>query len=87
MKNSIWPIGESFSFQFIERHEPPSKLNDDDNVLLSASNRYPNILNALLSTLEEYNRTSIPPANLPLDKRADPRLWENTWTNFGDQNQ
>lgn len=48
------------------------------------SNRHPDILNALLSRLSAYNETALPPANLPLDPNADPRYFDNTWTNFGD---
>lgn len=49
--------------------------------------RYPNILNALLTTLSNYNETAVPAANLPIDVRADPRRWDNVWTNFGDMNE
>lgn len=38
----------------------------------------------MITQLEKYNETAIPPGNMPLDPRADPRLWDNTWTNFGD---
>lgn len=41
----------------------------------------------MLATLSNYNKTALPAANLPIDKRADPRLWNNVWTNFGDFNQ
>lgn len=46
--------------------------------------RYPKILETLLSELDKYNATAVPPANLPLDPKADPRFWDNVWTNFGD---
>lgn len=46
--------------------------------------RYPEILNELLTRLGEYNQTAVPPANLPLDPNADPRFFDNTWTNFAD---
>lgn len=45
---------------------------------------YPAILQKLLLELERYNSTAVPPANLPLDPQADPRFWDNVWTNFGD---
>lgn len=38
----------------------------------------------MLKDLEAYNATAVPPGNLPLDSRADPRFWDNTWTNFAD---
>lgn len=46
--------------------------------------RYPNILNTMLELLNRYNSTAVPPANLDSDPRADPRKWNNVWTNFGD---
>jgi len=46
--------------------------------------RYPEVVNALLVELERFNSTAVPPANKPADPRADPRLWNYTWTNFGD---
>lgn len=38
----------------------------------------------LLRRLAEWNATAVPPGNLPLDARANPVLWNGTWTNFGD---
>lgn len=48
------------------------------------ADKYPEILNEMLKKLAEYNQTALPPANLPLDPNADPRFFDNTWTNFGD---
>ncbi|GJQ65594.1 hypothetical protein Trydic_g7692 [Trypoxylus dichotomus] len=45
---------------------------------------HPAILNTLLVRLQELNSTAIPPGNLPVDLRADPKYWDYTWTNFGD---
>lgn len=45
---------------------------------------YPEILQALVKVLQDYNATAVPPGNLPLDPRGDPKFWEYTWTNFGD---
>ncbi|XP_055907085.1 arylsulfatase B [Eupeodes corollae] len=58
------------------KHDPCEQLN--------LAERYPNILNALLVQLEALNATAVPPGNKPMDSRADPRFWDNTWTNFGD---
>lgn len=46
--------------------------------------RNPDILNDMLTRLDAYNQTAVPAANLPLDPNADPRFFDNTWTNFGD---
>nr|CAD7194792.1 unnamed protein product [Timema douglasi] len=45
---------------------------------------YPDILRHLEQTLSKINTTVVPPSNLALDARADPNLWDHTWTNFGD---
>lgn len=46
--------------------------------------RYPSILKSLEGTLTQYNSTVIPPGNLPLDPRGNPKYWQYVWTNFGD---
>nr|CAD7439237.1 unnamed protein product [Timema bartmani] len=51
---------------------------------LEASCFYPDILRHLEQTLSKINATVVPPSNLALDPRADPNLWDHTWTNFGD---
>lgn len=48
--------------------------------------KYPERLSQLLTALERYNSTAVPAANLPIDPRGDPQLWDHTWTNFGDYN-
>lgn len=45
---------------------------------------YPEVLKHLERSLAQWNSTALPPANLPLDPRGDPRFWDHTWTNFGD---
>lgn len=42
------------------------------------------ILKNLISRLSELNATAIPPANLPVDEKGDPKYWGYTFTNFGD---
>lgn len=44
----------------------------------------PLVVQRLLERLAEYNATAVPPANVPLDARANPIYWNGTWTNFGD---
>lgn len=51
---------------------------------VNLAEKYPNILKALLDELDAHNATAVPPSNKPMDSRADPRFWDNTWTNFGD---
>lgn len=59
-------------------------VNEDPCELTNLASKYPNILNSVLAELDKYNRSVIPPSNMPLDPRADPRFWDNVWTNFGD---
>ncbi|KAJ8969203.1 hypothetical protein NQ314_001874 [Rhamnusium bicolor] len=46
--------------------------------------KYPNILSKMENILLGYNKTAVPPGNLPLDLRGDPKYWQYVWTNFGD---
>jgi arylsulfatase B len=57
--------------------EDPCELND-----LSLEN--PEILREMLSRLAIFNATAVPPANLPVDEKGDPKYWAYTFTNFGD---
>ncbi|XP_037956050.1 arylsulfatase B-like [Teleopsis dalmanni] len=59
-------------------------IKDDPCEQFNLSEKYPHILNSLLDELQRFNSTAVPPSNKPLDPRADPRLWNYTWTNFGD---
>lgn len=47
-------------------------------------NRFPAVLQHMKQILRDINTTAIPPGNLPWDPKADPQLWDHTWTNFGD---
>ncbi|XP_056639483.1 arylsulfatase J isoform X2 [Diorhabda sublineata] len=44
----------------------------------------PTIVQWLKEILDRYNKTAVPPGNLPLDPRGDPKNWNYVWTNFGD---
>lgn len=46
--------------------------------------RYPEILQELRDKLQQYNTTALPPGNLPLDPRGNPKFWSYVFTNFGD---
>uniref|UniRef100_A0A1B6DH44 Sulfatase N-terminal domain-containing protein n=1 Tax=Clastoptera arizonana TaxID=38151 RepID=A0A1B6DH44_9HEMI len=46
--------------------------------------RHPNILEHLESILTAINVTALPPGNLPIDPKANPKFWDHTWTNFDD---
>lgn len=68
------PLKEPCLFNILE--DPCEQYN--------LANKFPDILVDLLTTLDKYNETAVPPGNLPLDPRADPRRYGNVWTNFGD---
>nr|CAH7753973.1 unnamed protein product [Callosobruchus chinensis] len=51
---------------------------------INLADKYPEKLRHLLNILEQYNRTALPPENLPLDPRGDPKYWNYVFTNFGD---
>ncbi|CAH2000847.1 unnamed protein product [Acanthoscelides obtectus] len=51
---------------------------------VNLADKYPEKLQQLLDILERYNRTALPPENLPLDPRGDPKYWNYVFTNFGD---
>ena len=36
-------------------------------------------------SLEKYRRTSVPPENKPSDPMANPKFFNNTWTNWWDE--
>ncbi|CAO1301651.1 unnamed protein product [Diamesa serratosioi] len=46
--------------------------------------QYPQIVETLANRLLEFNRSSLPPGNLPLDPRGNPMYYDRVWTNFGD---
>lgn len=59
---------------------------DDPCEKKNLATNYPIILKTMLNVLSKYNQTVVPPRNLPLDLRADPRYWNYIWLNFGDYN-
>lgn len=46
--------------------------------------RNPQITTLLQLQLLKWNRTALLATNIPVDSRGDPKLWDYTWTNFGD---
>ncbi|CAG9797683.1 unnamed protein product [Chironomus riparius] len=45
---------------------------------------YPNIAKALLVRLQDFNASALPPGNLAIDERGNPKHFSYVWTNFGD---
>ncbi|GAB0094801.1 arylsulfatase I [Sergentomyia squamirostris] len=79
-KNLPYPMAPCYPLQ------QPCLFNVDEDPceLANVASKFPNILKSVLAELDRYNQTALPPANLALDPRADPRFWDNVWTNFGD---
>ncbi|GLV35650.1 uncharacterized protein CBL_01200 [Carabus blaptoides fortunei] len=59
-------------------------VKEDPCEIRNLADKYPDLLRKLLDNIAKWNATAVPPGNLPLDPRGDPRFWDNTWTNFGD---
>ncbi|KAL5289186.1 hypothetical protein ACFFRR_009396 [Megaselia abdita] len=59
-------------------------IKNDPCELNNLAKDFPDILRDLLDKMENINKTALPPGNKPIDPRADPRYWSNTWTDFGD---
>lgn len=55
----------------------PCELN---NVIF----KYPDVVRIMESTLEMYKKTEVPRGNKSVDPRADPKLYNYTWTNWWD---
>ncbi|CAG9859294.1 unnamed protein product [Phyllotreta striolata] len=59
-------------------------IEEDPCEFNNMAKSYPAIVARLLQKLDSYNQTAIPPGNLPLDPRGNPKYWNYVWTNFGD---
>uniref|UniRef100_A0A6P7FT84 Arylsulfatase I-like n=1 Tax=Diabrotica virgifera virgifera TaxID=50390 RepID=A0A6P7FT84_DIAVI len=59
-------------------------IENDPCELNNVATNNPSIVRWLTDILNQYNRTAIPPGNLPLDPRGNPKYWNYVWTNFGD---
>ncbi|CAG9762811.1 unnamed protein product [Ceutorhynchus assimilis] len=51
---------------------------------INLADKYPNVVETLKLKLQQYNASAVPPGNLPLDPRGDPKHWNYVFTNFGD---
>ncbi|XP_030767235.1 arylsulfatase I [Sitophilus oryzae] len=59
-------------------------LEEDPCEYQNLANEFPDILVKLQARLKEYNSTALPPGNLPIDERGNPKYWNYVFTNFGD---
>lgn len=57
-------------------------IEKDPCEMVNLADKRPVILAILERTLMKYRVTVIPPSNLDGDPRADPSLWNNTWTSW-----
>lgn len=61
-------------------------IDKDPCEMVNLAERRPVILAILERILIKYRVTIVPPSNLDGDPRADPSLWNNTWTSWNDPN-
>ncbi|CAN7937132.1 unnamed protein product [Ixodes hexagonus] len=59
-------------------------LSKDPCEYNNIAEQHSEVLQRLLGKLAGYQATSVPPANVPLDPRADPALHNNAWVSWGD---
>lgn len=59
-------------------------IETDPCEIQNLAEEHPEILHRLMARLNEWNLTAVPPTNLPLDIKGNPKYWDYTWTNFGD---
>ena len=69
-----------------ECREQPCLFNieDDPCEYYNVAEKYPDVMKKLLSVLENYKKTMVPPRNKPLDKAADPNAHGGVWTPWRD---
>ncbi|XP_076633117.1 arylsulfatase I [Colletes latitarsis] len=61
-------------------------INKDPCEMVNLAEERPVILAILERILTKYRVTAIPPSNLDGDPRANPTLWNNTWTSWDEPN-
>ncbi|XP_048480807.1 arylsulfatase I isoform X2 [Plutella xylostella] len=59
-------------------------VQEDPCEMRNLAEEYPEVQHMLLSRLQEFNRTAVPPGNFPYDSSGDPKHWGRVFTNFGD---
>ncbi|XP_034183230.2 arylsulfatase B isoform X1 [Osmia lignaria lignaria] len=61
-------------------------IEKDPCEMVNLAERRPLILAILERVLTNYRLTMVPPSNVPDDPKANPLLWNNTWTSWDDPN-
>ncbi|KAL7643636.1 UNVERIFIED_CONTAM: hypothetical protein RMT77_005619 [Armadillidium vulgare] len=59
-------------------------ISSDPCEFYDVSGLYPSVVETLMSKLKSYNSTAVLPSNKPLDPRANPVFWNDSWTNWFD---
>ena len=59
-------------------------INDDPCEYNNVASKYPDLVKIMQIRLEKYKATAVPPENKPADPRANPKYFNNTWTNWWD---
>ena len=68
--------------------ESPCLFNvkEDPCEMINLASTRPLILTIMEESLMKHKITAMPPSNIPNDKKANPKLWKNTWVNWQDSN-
>nr|XP_022913475.1 arylsulfatase I [Onthophagus taurus] len=59
-------------------------IKNDPCETINLAEKFPSVLKDLQKRISDWNTTAVPPGNLPVDPRGDPKYFEYVWTNFGD---
>lgn len=62
-------------------------IENDPCELNNVARDYPEVLTKMLTELSNMRSSVVPPNNVPIDPRGDPKNWNYVWTNFGDVKQ
>ncbi|VEN61333.1 unnamed protein product [Callosobruchus maculatus] len=62
-------------------------IEKDPCEMVNLAEDLPIIASDMQKIIERYRRTALPPRNVPRDPMADPKFWNNTWTNWRDEEE
>ncbi|XP_078346473.1 arylsulfatase B-like isoform X1 [Oculina patagonica] len=86
LKNAVVNCSGEPPIEPAECREKPCLFNieEDPCEYYNVAEIYPDVMEKLLSVLEKYKGTMVPPRNKPIDKAADPNAHGGVWTPWCD---
>ena len=86
LKNAVVNCSGEPPIEPAECREKPCLFNieDDPCEYYNVAEIYPDVLEKLVSVLENYKKTMVAPRNKPIDKAADPNAHGGVWTPWRD---